>query len=154
MLRECRGKWKFFIWLPINLGMAPGVAVLCIAQIVRCHSESGISIPRITVRIPRAALRNSENIRSFPRAPRTAFSLQERFSWNWGGPQLPMKDIDLVLAFWNLLDNVLWCFSKNFFLRIRNGVGKQGYGNRSPIDDRNPIRKFSINCLDASKTND
>ena len=27
----------------------------------------------------------------------------------------------------------------------RNGVSKQGYGNRAPIDDRNPIRKFSIN---------
>ena len=34
------------------------------------------------------------------------------------------------------------------------GVGKQGYGNRTPIDDRNPIRKFSIDCLDGSKTND
>ena len=33
-------------------------------------------------------------------------------------------------------------------------VGKQGYGNRPPIDDRNPIRKFSIDCLDASKTNE
>ena len=35
-----------------------------------------------------------------------------------------------------------------------NGVGKQGYGNRPPIDDRNPIWKFSIDCLDASKTNE
>ena len=40
-----------------------------------------------------------------------------------------------------------------FNLRIGNGVGKQGYGNRPPIDDRNPIRKFSIDCLYASKTN-
>ena len=42
-----------------------------------------------------------------------------------------------------------------FTLRIRNGVGKQGYGNRplSTVDDRNPIRKFSLDCLDASKTN-
>ena len=39
-------------------------------------------------------------------------------------------------------------------LRIGNGVGKQGYGNRRPIDDRNPIRKFSIGCLNASKTNE
>ena len=38
-----------------------------------------------------------------------------------------------------------------YSLRIGNGVGKQGYGNRPPIDDRNPIRKFSIDCLDASK---
>ena len=39
--------------------------------------------------------------------------------------------------------------------RIGNGVGKQGYGNdyRPPIDDRNPMRKFSIDPLDASKTN-
>ena len=33
-------------------------------------------------------------------------------------------------------------------------VGKQRYGNRPPIDDRNPIRKISIDCLDASKSND
>ena len=39
------------------------------------------------------------------------------------------------------------------FLRIGNGVGKQGYGNRPPIDDRNPIRQFSIDPLDTSKTN-
>ena len=36
----------------------------------------------------------------------------------------------------------------------KNGGGKQGCGNRPPIDDRNPIRKFSIDCLDVSKTND
>ena len=57
-----------------------------------------------------------------------------------------------------------WCFSlgkqarftSNFcsglpmgkvHLRIGNGDGKQGYGNRPPIDDRNPIRKFSIDHL-------
>ena len=34
-----------------------------------------------------------------------------------------------------------------FFLRIGNGVGKQGCGNHPPIDDRNPIRKFSIDPL-------
>ena len=35
------------------------------------------------------------------------------------------------------------------YLRIGNGVGKQGYGNRPPVDDRNPIRKCSIDppCL-------
>ena len=44
--------------------------------------------------------------------------------------------------------------SESFHLRIGNGVGKQGYGNRPPIDDRNLIRKFSIDCLDASKTNE
>ena len=37
---------------------------------------------------------------------------------------------------------------------IQNGVGKQGYGNRPRIDDRNPTQKFSIDCLDASKTNE
>ena len=36
---------------------------------------------------------------------------------------------------------------KSLSLRIGNGVGKQGYGNRPPIDDRNPIRKFSIDPL-------
>ena len=37
-------------------------------------------------------------------------------------------------------------------LRIGNGVCKQGYGNRPPIDDRSPIRKFSVDCLNAFKT--
>ena len=46
------------------------------------------------------------------------------------------------------------CVENTQNLRIGNGVGKQGYGNRPPIDDRNPIRKFSIDCLDASKSND
>ena len=32
-------------------------------------------------------------------------------------------------------------------LRIGNGVGNQGYGNRPPIDNRNPVRKFSIDPL-------
>ena len=39
-------------------------------------------------------------------------------------------------------------------LRSGNGVGKQGYGNRPPIDDGKPIRKFSVDCPDASKTNE
>ena len=30
----------------------------------------------------------------------------------------------------------------------------KGYGNRPPIDDRIPIRKFSIDCLDASNPNE
>ena len=40
------------------------------------------------------------------------------------------------------------------FFFFGKGVGKQGCGNRRPIDERNPIRKFSIDCLDGSKTND
>ena len=39
------------------------------------------------------------------------------------------------------------------FVRVGNGAGKQDYGNRPPIDDRNPIQQFSIDCLHASKTN-
>ena len=49
---------------------------------------------------------------------------------------------------------IVYMSGSAWFLRIGNGVGKQGYGNRPPIDDRNPIRKFSIDCLDASKTNE
>ena len=45
------------------------------------------------------------------------------------------------------------CAASRISLRIGNGVGKQGCGNRPPIDDRNLIRKFSIDWLDASKTN-
>ena len=39
-------------------------------------------------------------------------------------------------------------------LRIGSGGGKQRYGNPPPIDDRNLKRKFSVDCLYASKTND
>ena len=41
-------------------------------------------IPRMEFPIPRAAPRIPRNS---PRAPRMAFSLRERFSLNWGGPQ-------------------------------------------------------------------
>ena len=35
-------------------------------------------------------------------------------------------------------------------LHHRNGGGKQGCGNRPPINDRAPIRKFSIFCMDSA----
>ena len=57
----------------------------------------------------------------------------------------------LLLSFFpTVVFYYLYCFP----LRIGTGVGKQGYGNRPPIDDRNPIRKFSIDCLGASSTNE
>ena len=42
--------------------------------------------------------------------------------------------------------------NNSLFLRIENGAGKQGYGTRPSIDNRNPTRKFSIDPH-ASKTN-
>ena len=46
-LWECRGKWKSFMWVPINSGNCSGsCSENCgfrIAHVVRCHSENGIS---------------------------------------------------------------------------------------------------------------
>ena len=46
-LRECRGKWKSFMWVPINSENCSGSCsenyAFRIAQVVRCHSENGIS---------------------------------------------------------------------------------------------------------------
>ena len=44
----------------------------------------GSPIPRIIFWTPKASPRIPRNS---PRAPRRAFSLRERYSWNWGGPQ-------------------------------------------------------------------
>ena len=47
-LRECRGKWKSFMWVPMNSGNRSGSCSenygLCIAQVVNCHSENGKSL--------------------------------------------------------------------------------------------------------------
>ena len=59
----------------------------------------------------------------------------------------------IIAAQWSPRKSILQGKIK-FYLRIVNGVGKRGYGNRLPIDDRTPIRKFSIDCLNASKTNE
>ena len=76
------------MWVPINSENRSGsCSENCgfrTAQVVRCQSENGILIPRISFWIPRVAPRIPQNS---PRAPRMAFSLRERFSWNWGGPQ-------------------------------------------------------------------
>ena len=61
--------------------------------------------------------------------------------WEERGPKAHSKTLILVpLRF-------------RYSLVAFHGVGKQGYGNRAPIDDGNPIRKFSIDCLDASEIN-
>ena len=68
--------------------IAPGVALRIVVFVLLKSWEAiprmELRIPRISFRIPRAALRIPQ---SSPRAPRMAFSLLERFSWNWGGPQ-------------------------------------------------------------------
>ena len=81
-------KWKCSMWVPINSGNRSRELLrefwFRIAQVVRHHSENGILHSEnyflntnSCSRIPRNA----------PRALRVAFSLRERFSWNWGGPQ-------------------------------------------------------------------
>ena len=72
------GKWKYFMWVPINSGNRSGSCS------ENCGFRMEFRIPRIEFRIPRAAPRIPRNS---PRAPRMAFSLRERFSWNWGGSQ-------------------------------------------------------------------
>ena len=63
--------------------------------------------------------------------------------------------------FWTILVQYTFQQYRGHSLPMRYLISKnqkwdrqQGYGNRPPIDDRNPIRKFSIDCLDASKTNE
>ena len=70
------------------LGIAPGVAPRILVFVLLKSWDAiprvDFRIPRREFRIPRAAPRISRNA---PRAPRMAFSLRERFSWNWGGSQ-------------------------------------------------------------------
>ena len=69
-------------------GIAPRVAPRIVGFVLIKSWEAILRmefrIPRMEFPIPRAAPRIPRNS---PRAPRMAFSLRERFSWNWGGPQ-------------------------------------------------------------------
>ena len=69
-------------------GIAPRVAPRIVGFVLIKSWEAiprmEFRIPRMEFPIPRAAPRIPRNS---PRAPRMAFSLRERFSWNWGGPQ-------------------------------------------------------------------
>ena len=79
---------------PTIPGIAPGVAPRIVVSVLL---KSWDAIPRMEFRIPRAAPRIPQNS---PRAPRMAFSLRERFSWNWGGPQTSENDTNLKLFVW------------------------------------------------------
>ena len=78
-LRECRGKWKSFMWVPINSArFAPGVAPRIVGFVLL---KTWDAIPRMELRIPttsfwipRVALRIPWNSR---RAPSMDFSLRE-----------------------------------------------------------------------------
>ena len=80
-------------------GIAPRVAPRIVGFVL---IKSWEAIPRIEFRIPRMEFpipRAAPRIpRNSPRAPRMAFSLRERFSWNWGGPQASEKNWDLDLG--------------------------------------------------------
>ena len=81
-LREWRGKWKSFMWVPINWisgnrsGSCSENCGCRIAQVVRCHSENGISILRIILWTPRAAQRISRNS---PKGPEWPFHSESVF---------------------------------------------------------------------------
>ena len=80
-LREWRGQWKSFMWVPIISGNRSGsCSENCgfrIAQVVGCHSENGISNSESCSENAPELSESSEN-GLFPPRP---------FSWNWGGPQ-------------------------------------------------------------------
>ena len=88
-LRECMGKWKYFMWVPPNSGNCSGsCSENCgfrIAQVVGCHSENGISYSENGISYSESY---SENTQNSPRAPRMAFSLREllflKFGWSPG----------------------------------------------------------------------
>ena len=91
-LRECRGKWKNpSCGFPSIPGIAPGVAPRIVAFALL---KSWDAIPRMEFFIPRMIFLNSKScsentpeLSQRLRAPRMAFSLRERFSWNWDGSQ-------------------------------------------------------------------
>ena len=74
-------------------GIAPRVAPRIVGFVLL---KSWEAIPRMEFRIPRMEFpipRGAPRIPR-PRAPRMAFSLRERFSGNWGGPQASEKRIE------------------------------------------------------------
>ena len=81
MLRERMGKSESSMWVLINSGnRSESCSEICgfrITQVMRRHSENKISHSENFFRTLRAAPRIHRNA---PRAPRKAFSLQERFS--------------------------------------------------------------------------
>ena len=85
------------MWLPTNSGNRSGsCSENCGFPVVLLRSWD--VIPRMKFRIPRMEFR-------IPRiAPRMAFSLRERFSWNWGGPQASEQSIlELLLLIFQCL---------------------------------------------------
>ena len=92
---------------PINSGNGSGS---CSKNVLL---KSWDAMPRMEFRILRAAPRMPRN---FPRAPRMAFSLRERFSWNWGGPQASdqktyvkkMLDVSLRIKYFHCVGQSWW----------------------------------------------
>ena len=118
-LRECSGKWKSFIWVPRNPENRSGSCSenfgFCIAQVVRCHSENGVSY----------AENQSLNSKSCSKnAPELSESSENGcFSWNWGGPQasdlvLITKDYYKIKTF----QGISCCFSGNGMNDIRQAM--------------------------------
>ena len=64
--------------------VAPRIAALVLLKSWDTIPRMGFFIPKILFWTPRAAPRIARNS---PRAPRMAFPLRERFSWNWCGSQ-------------------------------------------------------------------
>ena len=112
------------MWVPLNSGKRSGsCSENCgfrIAQVVRCHSKNGIlHSENYFLNSENCSENTPELSQSFENSLFTSRVFFLRLGWS--------------PAFW--------------YLRIGNGVGKQGYGNRPPIDGWNPIRKFSIDPL-------
>ena len=65
-------------------GVAPRSVVFVLLKLWDAIPRMEFRTPRMEFWIPRVAPRITRNA---PRASRMAFSLRERFSWKWGGPQ-------------------------------------------------------------------
>ena len=104
-LRECWGKWESFMWVSIKSGNRYGSCSencgVRIAQVVRCHSENGISYSE-------NGISNSENCPEntpeLSESSENGLFTPRAFSWNWGGPEAS----DWVTFFGLVCRNHFW----------------------------------------------
>ena len=88
-LWECMGKWNIFMWVPSNSGnRSRSCSENCgfrIAQILRRHSENGIS--RSENYFPNSESCSENTPERSQSSKNWPFHSESVFSWNWGGPQ-------------------------------------------------------------------
>ena len=107
-----------------------------------------LRIPRICFWIARAAPRIP---RISPRAPRLAFSLRERSSWNWGGPQasdicpVARTSVTQKNGFWIICVVVLpECLLESYFLWI---LADKGLTREARMKGKTSAQNWHLSCL-------